>query len=53
LKAHEAFVLAGGLTEDQVHDAVRIAAAVHASAVALDAAEVAPLGAQAEPAVPS
>jgi lipoyl-dependent peroxiredoxin subunit D len=37
VRAHEAFVLAGGMTEDQVHDAVRVAASVHAAAVALDA----------------
>jgi len=36
LKSHEKVVLAGGLTEDQVHDAVRIAAVVHGAAVALD-----------------
>ena len=36
LKAHEKVVLAGGLTDDQVHDAVRIAAVVHGAAVALD-----------------
>ncbi|HEY3497289.1 MAG TPA: carboxymuconolactone decarboxylase family protein [Polyangiaceae bacterium] len=41
LKSHEAVVLAGGMTEDQVHDAVRIAATVHAAAVALEAAELA------------
>jgi lipoyl-dependent peroxiredoxin subunit D len=38
LKAHEAVVLTGGLGEDQVHDAVRIAASVHAAAVALESA---------------
>lgn len=38
LKAHEAVVLEGGLTEDHVHDAVRIAAVVHAAAVALEGA---------------
>ncbi len=36
LKAHEKVVLAGGLSEDQVHDAVRIAAVIHGAAVALD-----------------
>jgi alkyl hydroperoxide reductase subunit D len=36
--AHEKVVLEGGLTEEQVHDAVRIAATIHAAAVALDAA---------------
>lgn len=36
LKSHEAVVLEGGLTTDQVHDAVRIAAVMHAAAVALE-----------------
>lgn len=36
LKAHEKVVLGGGLTEAQVHDAVRIAATVHGVAVALE-----------------
>jgi lipoyl-dependent peroxiredoxin subunit D len=36
MKAHEKVVLAGGLSEDHVHDAVRIAAVVHGAAVALD-----------------
>lgn len=36
LKAHEKAVLAGGLTHDNVHDAVRIAAVIHGIAVALD-----------------
>jgi alkyl hydroperoxide reductase subunit D len=35
LRAHEAVVLEGGLTEDQVHDAVRVAAVVNAAAVSL------------------
>jgi alkyl hydroperoxide reductase subunit D len=35
LKAHEKTVLDGGLTEDHVFDAVRIAATVHAAAIAL------------------
>ena len=34
IRSHEQVVLGGGLTEDQVHDAVRIAATVHAAAVA-------------------
>jgi alkyl hydroperoxide reductase subunit D len=41
VRAHEAAVVAGGLTEDHVHDAVRIAATVHAAAVALEIAEAA------------
>jgi alkyl hydroperoxide reductase subunit D len=36
LQAHEKVVLDGGLTEEQVHDAVRIASVIHASAVALE-----------------
>jgi alkyl hydroperoxide reductase subunit D len=36
LRAHEHAVIEGGLTEDQVHDAVRIASVVHATAVALN-----------------
>lgn len=35
VKAHEQAVLEGGLSEDQVHDAVRVAATVNAAAVAL------------------
>jgi alkyl hydroperoxide reductase subunit D len=38
MKSHEKVVLGGGLSEDQVHDAVRIAAVVHGAAVALDLA---------------
>jgi len=36
LKAHEAAVKKGGLNEDNVHDAVRIASVLHGVAVALD-----------------
>ena len=36
VRAHEQVVTAGGLTEEAVHDAVRIAAVVHAAAVALE-----------------
>lgn len=36
VQSHEAVVLEGGLTTDQVHDAVRIASVVHAAAVALE-----------------
>lgn len=36
VKSHEEVVLKGGLTEDHVHDAVRIAAVVHAAAVGLE-----------------
>ena len=41
MRSHEKVVLEGGLSEDQVHDAVRIAAVVHAAAVALEMAPVA------------
>lgn len=40
VKAHEDAVIRGGLGEDHVNDAVRIAAVVHASAVSLEIAEV-------------
>jgi alkyl hydroperoxide reductase subunit D len=36
VKSHEKVVLEGGLSEDQVHDAVRIAAVIHAAAIALE-----------------
>ncbi|MBV9496132.1 MAG: carboxymuconolactone decarboxylase family protein [Acidobacteria bacterium] len=36
VRSHEQVVLAGGLSEDQVHDAVRIAATVNAAAVSLE-----------------
>jgi len=36
VRSHERAVLAGGLTEEHVHDAVRIAATIRAAAVALD-----------------
>jgi alkyl hydroperoxide reductase subunit D len=38
VQAHEKAVLDAGLSEDNVHDAVRIAAVIHAAAVALAAA---------------
>ena len=37
VRSHERVVLEGGLSEDQVHDAVRIAAVIHVAAVALEA----------------
>ncbi len=40
MKAHEKTSLAGGLSEDQVFDALRIASVIHATAVALDIAAV-------------
>lgn len=36
LQAHEREALEGGLTEDHVHDAVRVAATINAAAVALE-----------------
>ncbi len=39
VQSHEKVVIEGGLTEDQVNDAVRIAATVHAAAVALEMEE--------------
>lgn len=36
MKTHEKVILEGGLTEDQVHDAVRIASVIHAAAVGLE-----------------
>ena len=35
MQSHEAVVIEGGLTEDHVHDAVRIAATVSAAAIAM------------------
>ena len=40
VRSHEQVVTAGGVTEDQVHDAVRVAAVVNAAAVALELADV-------------
>ena len=42
MEAHEKVVVAGGLTEDQVLEAIRIAATVNAAAVALEMAVVQP-----------
>ena len=36
IKSHEAVVIEGGLSTDQVHDAVRIGAVINAAAVALE-----------------
>ena len=41
LRAHEKVVVEGGLAEDAVHDAVRIAATLHAAALALEMSPVA------------
>jgi alkyl hydroperoxide reductase subunit D len=37
IRSHEAVVVAGGITEEQVNDAVRIASVIHAAAVGLEA----------------
>jgi alkyl hydroperoxide reductase subunit D len=42
VRAHEATLLKHGTTEDQIHDAVRIAAVVHGAAVALDSTSLIP-----------
>jgi alkyl hydroperoxide reductase subunit D len=47
VRAHEAAVLGGGLGEDHVHDAVRIAAVMHAAAVSLEIGAAAPVEASA------
>lgn len=36
VRAHEKVVTEGGLSEDQVHDAVRIASVIHAAAISLE-----------------
>jgi alkyl hydroperoxide reductase subunit D len=36
VQSHEKIVIEGGLSEDQVHDAVRIASVIHAAAVGLE-----------------
>jgi len=43
MQSHEAAVTAGGLSEEAVHEAARIAAVVHAAAVALELAIPAPV----------
>jgi lipoyl-dependent peroxiredoxin subunit D len=50
VRAHEQTVTDGGMSEDVVVDAVRIAATIHAAAVALDAADAL---ANLEPAAPA
>jgi len=42
VRSHEATLLEDGTTEDQIHDAVRIASVVHGTAVALDGASLIP-----------
>ncbi len=36
IRSHEAVVLQGGITEEQVHDAIRIAATINAAALAIE-----------------
>jgi alkyl hydroperoxide reductase subunit D len=36
MRAHEKVVLEGGLTEEQVHDAIRVAATINGAAIALE-----------------
>ena len=43
VRSHEQAVLDGQLSQDQVHDAIRIAATMHAAAVALEIADVPPV----------
>lgn len=40
IRSHEQVVVSGGLSEEQVHEAVRIAATIHAAAVGLELADV-------------
>lgn len=40
LQAHEKVTVGGGLSEDNVHDAVRIAATIEATAIAIEAGEL-------------
>jgi len=40
IQSHEKVVVEGGLSEDQVHDAVRVAATIQASAVSLEIGEL-------------
>jgi lipoyl-dependent peroxiredoxin subunit D len=40
MASHEQVVTGGGLTTDQVHDAIRIAATINAAALALEIAEI-------------
>ncbi len=42
IRSHEKIVVDGGMTEEQVHDAVRIAATVNAAAVSLELPVIAP-----------
>ena len=48
VRSHEKVVVDGGLTEDQVHDAVRVAATIQAAAVSLEIGEIADVVDQAQ-----
>jgi len=41
IRSHERVVVEGGLSEDQVHDAIRVAATLQATAIALEIGNVA------------
>jgi alkyl hydroperoxide reductase subunit D len=41
VRSHEQVLVEGGVTEDQIHDAVRIAATIQATAIALEATDLA------------
>jgi alkyl hydroperoxide reductase subunit D len=43
IRSHEDVVVKGGVTEEQVHDAIRIAATINAAALSLDLPVLAPL----------
>lgn len=49
VRSHEQVVVEGGLGEDHVHEAIRIASVVHAAAVALELAPIATATAQIPP----
>ncbi|MEA2572642.1 MAG: lipoyl-dependent peroxiredoxin subunit [Acidobacteriota bacterium] len=44
IRSHEAVVVAGGITEEQVNDAVRIASVIHAAAIGLESGDIAAFG---------
>ncbi|MCU1228317.1 MAG: alkylhydroperoxidase like protein AhpD family [Acidobacteria bacterium] len=44
IRSHEAVVVAGGISEEQVNDAVRIASVIHAAAVGLESGDIAAFG---------
>ncbi|MEO6724715.1 MAG: carboxymuconolactone decarboxylase family protein, partial [Blastocatellia bacterium] len=49
IRSHEKVVIDGGLSEDQVHDAVRVAATLQAAAVSLEIGEIGDLVDQHQP----